>query len=56
MKEWSDANSFVVIIVVFASLVVCAVFVDVAKRESETHTFGQAIGLEKRFGRTRGCF
>ncbi len=54
MKEWSNANSVVVIVAVFAFLVVCAVFVGAAGRVSKTHAFGLVTGHEKRFGRSRG--
>ncbi len=39
---------------VFVSLVVCAVSVSVARKESETHAFGPVTGHEKRFWMTRG--
>jgi hypothetical protein len=54
VKGWLDANSFVVIVVVFVLFVLHAVFISVARWESEKHTFGPVTGHEKRFGRMRG--
>jgi hypothetical protein len=56
MEGWSVAPRFVVVAVVFASLVVCAVFVGVAGREIEPHMFAPLTGKEERFRRTRGWF
>ena len=44
----------VIVVVVFALLVVCAVFVGVAGGEIETHVLIPLTGKEERFGRTWG--
>jgi hypothetical protein len=49
-----DANCFVFITVVFALLVVCAIFVSVASWEIEMHGFSPLTGQEDRFRRMRG--
>jgi hypothetical protein len=51
MGGWSEASCVVVIVAVFASLVVCAVFVSVAGGEFETHVFAPLAGQEERFRR-----
>ncbi len=53
-KDLSDANRFVIIAAVFASLVARATFVGVAGWEIETHTFGPLTDQEERFRRIRG--
>jgi hypothetical protein len=44
----------VVVVAVFASSVVCAVFVGVASGEIKTHVFAPLTGKEERFRRTWG--
>jgi hypothetical protein len=39
-EDRSDANHFVIVAAVFALSVVCAIYVDVAGWEIETHVFG----------------
>jgi hypothetical protein len=56
MEGWCDAPCAVIVVVVFALLVVCALFVGVAGGEIETHMFAPLPGKEERFRRTRGWF
>jgi hypothetical protein len=56
MEGQSDAHHFVVFVVVFTPLVVCAIFVGVASGEIEMQVFDQLTGKEERFRRTRGWF
>ncbi len=43
-----------VVVAVFVSFVVCAVFVGVASGDIETHVFSPLTGKDKRFRMTRG--
>jgi hypothetical protein len=56
MEGWSDAHRFFVLVTVFASLVVCAIFVGVAGGEIEMHVFDPLKSEEERFRRMRGWF
>ena len=54
MESCSDSPCVVVIVVVFALSVVCAVFVGVAGGEIEMHVFAPLTAKEERFRRTWG--
>ncbi len=54
MEGCSDTPCVVVVVLVFALLVVCAVFVGVAGGEIETHVFALLTGKEERFRRMWG--
>ncbi len=54
MEGCPDTPCVVIVVVVFASLVDCAVFVGVAGGEIETHVFASLTGKEERFGWTWG--
>jgi hypothetical protein len=54
MEGCSDTTCVAVVVAVFASLVVCAVFVGVAGGEIKTRVFAPLTGKEERFRRTRG--
>jgi hypothetical protein len=56
MEGRSDASCVVVIVTVFASLVVCAIFISVAGGDFEMHMFALLTGKEERFRWTRGWF
>jgi hypothetical protein len=53
---WIDTPWDVIVVAVFASSVVCAVFVGVAGEEIETHMFILLTGKEERFQRMWGWF
>jgi hypothetical protein len=54
MEVCSDTPCVVGVVAVFASSVVCAVFVSVASGEIEKHVFAPLTDKEERFSRTWG--